>query len=274
MRSASRTVLPILVSLGVGGLAGCPHPALGQNDQKTQDVTGILERIRQDVGHYELQAAGWRGIIGPKTADPAMPPPPFAIACPKSLVNYDFDVTKIELALEVVATNTATADVVGLKVPIGGASLGLDLNGSIAKTQTKTIVLDRIPTNDLSELRKYRDGQDYANLTRRHQAFLSSHSPSVGENAPPPVFPISDMIIGLRKSLLEASGKLPCFDTANGEAVGHSIKFEFEVDKAVDPTLGFTFLIVTAKADDKIQNQVNNTITITVAPHAKPGAKK
>lgn len=271
MRSASRTVLPILVSLGVGGLAGCPHPALGQNDQMTQNVTGILERIRQDVGHYELQAAGWRGIFGPKTADPARPH--VAIACPKSLANYDFDVTKIELTLEVVAANTATDDV-GLKIPIGGGSLGPDLNGSVAKTQTKTIVLDSIPTNDLSELTKYRNGPDYANLTKRHQAFLSSHSPSVGEKAPPSVFPISDTIIGLRKSLLEASGKPPCFDTANGEAVGNSIKFEFEVDKAVDPTLGFTFLIVTAKADDKIQNQVNNTITITVAPHSKPGAKK
>jgi hypothetical protein len=259
---------PILALLALCVLAS-PGQTAPSQPAKTQDLTGVLERVRQDVGHYELQAARWRGLITPKIADPAMPPPPFLAACPASLANYDFDITKIELTLQVVAENTVTADV-GLKIPIGGASIGPDVNGDASRTMTKTIVLDRIPSNNLAELAKYRGSEDYANLTTKHQAFLMSHASAAGEKPSAPVFPISDTIMALRKSLLAASSKLPCFDTAKGDGVGNTIKFDFQVDTAVDPTIGFSFLVVSAKADDKTQSKTENTIAITIAPHAKP----
>jgi hypothetical protein len=235
----------------------------------TQDATGILERIRQDVGNYEYIADQWRGVIGPKTIDPAMPEPPFASVCPTA--NYDFDITKVELTLQVTAQNTATGDV-GLKIPFGGATLGPDVNGSSAKTQTKTIVLDRIPANDPSQLIKFHNGPDYQNLTSNHQTFLRTQATTNVTAAR--VFPITDTIIGLRKSLLAASGKLPCFDSAMGEVADNSVKFDFEVDKSIDPTLGFDFLIVSAKADDKLERKVENTLVVTIAPHSVKASKK
>jgi hypothetical protein len=261
-----RKGLPILACLtltisAICSASGATAPATAAN---TQDATGVFERIRQDVGYYQLQAAQWRGVIDPKIPDPAMPAAPFDIACPKSLANYDFDITKVEISLQVVAGNTATADA-GLNVPIGGAGLAADLNASVARTQTKTITLDRIPSNDPTELARFRDGPDYTNLTTGLQDF-----PALNQ---PPVFPISTAIIELRKSLLASAGKVPCFDIAQEKSVGDTIKIDFEVDKAADPTIGFTFLIVTAKADDKIQNKVDNTITVTIAPHPKPAKK-
>ena len=71
-----------------------------------------------------------------------MPPPPFEVACPASIANYDFDVIKIELTLQAIAANTVSGDA-GLKVPIIDASLGPDFNGSRAHTRTTTIILDR-----------------------------------------------------------------------------------------------------------------------------------
>jgi hypothetical protein len=256
--------LPASIALAVAVLTGCTTPQTSSNTTpETQDVTGILERIRQDVGNYEYIADQWRGTIKPKIADPAIPPAPFTSVCP--IINYDFDITKIELSLQVTAENTASGDV-GLKVPVGGATLGPDINGSRAQTQTKTIVFDRIPTDDPSQLVKFHDGPDYQNLTVHHKAFLSSQQQtSPGATR---VFPITDTIIGLRKSLLAAAGKYPCFDIDLDKSTGDSIKLDFEVDKSIDPTLGFDFLIVTAKVDNKIESKLDNTLTITIAPHS------
>jgi hypothetical protein len=266
-----RRALPILLSLAVIATPICSAAAATApaNPDTSQDATGIFERIRQDVGYYALQAAQWRGVIAPKIPDPAMPPAPFKIACPKSLANYDFDITKVEVSLQVVAGNTATADG-GLKIPITPATL--DLNDSRAQTQTRTIILDRIPSNDPAELVQFRNGPDYANLTTGHQAFLAANPPATATH--PPVLPISNTIIGLRNSLVASAGKVPCFDIAQDKSVSDTIKFDFEVDKSADPTIGFTLLIVTAKADDKIQNKIENTITITIAPHPKPAATR
>jgi hypothetical protein len=251
----------------------CIQPSgAADNQNDFTDLTGILQRIRQDVGNYEYQAASWRGDITPKISDPAMPPPPFKVACPKSIANYDYDITKVEVTFQAATANTLAGDL-GLKIPIGGATVGPDINGSLANTQTRTVILDRIVPYSPAELKIYHNSDDYANLTGNHAAWLKAHPDPVGSKPAPAVFPISDTLMGLRKSLLQASGTLPCFDIAPGETVGDSIKFEFEVDKALDPTVGFSFLIVTAKADDKMQNKADNTITVTFAPHARPAAR-
>jgi hypothetical protein len=263
--------LPTLACLIFMTSAHCSAAAatVPANPDNTQDATGVFERIRQDVGYYELQAAQWRGVIAPKITDPAMPPAPFRNECPKSLANYDFDITKVEISLQVVADNTATADA-GLQVPFGSASP--DAKASLGHRQTRTVVLDRIPSNDPTELAKFRDGPDYTNLTTGHQAFLAANPPPAGTH--PPVFPISNTIIELRRSLLASVGKVPCFDIGQGKSVGDTIKFDFEVDKSTDLTVGFSFLIVTAKGDDKTQNKTDNTITVTIAPHPKPATRK
>jgi hypothetical protein len=202
-----------------------------------QDATGILERIRQDIGNYEYQAAQRRGDIQPKIHDPAVPPPPFVVACPASVANYNFDVTKIELTLQAIAGDTATGDV-GLKVLIFDASLGPDLNGSVAHTRTKTVVLDRFVPYRPSELQKFHAGADYR--TTNHNAFLQTRAAQAAAAALP-VFPISDTLAELRTSLVEASGKLPCFDVAKG--------------------------------DDKTQTTADNKIVVSFAPHVTAAAK-
>lgn len=251
---------------------GCTVQPSAATEPGEQDVTGILERIRQDVGNYEYLAAQRRGDIQPKIPDPALPPPPFDVACPASVANYDFDVTKIGLTLQAIAANTASGDV-GLKIPIFDASLGPDVNGSLANTRTKTVVIDRLVPYRPSELQKFHDGADYQNLTAKHQAFLQSQKTKSGAPAALPVFPISDTLDELRGSSVGASGKLPCFDVAKGEAVGDSINLEFQVVKAIDPTVGFSLGIVTAKADDKTRTTADNKIVVSFAPHVPASAK-
>jgi hypothetical protein len=255
---------------------GCTVQPSAATEPGEQDVTGIFERVRQDVGNYEYQAAQRRGDVQPKVADPALPPPPFDVACPASVANYDFDVTKIELTLQAIAANTVSGDV-GLKIPIVDATLGPDVSGDLAHTRTKTVVIDRLVPYRPSDLQKFHDGPDYANLTAKHQAFLQSQKTRSAATAALPVFPISDTLAELRKSLVGASGKLPCFDVAKNEAVGDSMNFEFQVVKAIDPTVGFSLGIVTAKADDKTQTTADNKIVVSFAPHvpaaAKPAAK-
>ena len=273
--SLGQKALPLVILSLLGGVPVLTRPALGQDklteaqDDHSQDVTGILERIRQDVGHYELQAARWRGLLAPKLRDPAAPQPPFTIACQKSVNNYDFDITKVMLTLNVIETNTETGEL-GLKIPMVGGNFNPAVNKNFASTQTKTIVFDRIPSNSLIELAGFRDGKDYENLTKKHEAYLLSHLVQDEDKPPPPVFPISDTIIALRKSLMAAAGKLPCFDIAKGEKVGDSITLEFQVAKATDQTLGFSLFIVTAKLDEKSNYDRNNTIVISIAPRSLP----
>jgi hypothetical protein len=257
-RSEQTMQIRVLISLGLILAATCGPGRSAAAENGEQNVTGIFERIRQDVGNYEYLAARRRGDIQPKLADPAMPPPPFQVACAASIVNYDFDVTKIELTLQAIAGNTASGEV-GLKVPIFDASLGPDVNGSLAHTRTTAITLDRFVPYRPAELQKFHDGQDYRNLTTKTVAL--------------PVFPISNTLANLRRSLVEASGKLPCFDEKKGDKVDDSITLEFQVEKASDPTVGFSLGIVTAQADDKNQTTSDNKLVVTFAPHVKDAAK-
>jgi hypothetical protein len=230
-----------------------PH-ADDSKDSNAQDVTSILERIRQDVGNYEYMAHQWRGVIQPRLADPAAPDASDAPAvC--SLDNYDFDVTNVEVTLQAVTQKTYSGGL-ALKIPFGGAAIKSDGNSSLSSIMTNTIVLDRIPTNDPKQLQRYHDSSDYINLTKRDAT-----------HAGPPVFPITEAIIALRKTLIAAAGKYPCFNMPSEKSAGNVIKFEFEVDKALDADVGFDVHVVSAKVDGNAQNKKVNAIVVTLTPH-------
>jgi hypothetical protein len=265
-RSIACVCLAVFAADRPGQAIGATESAAGE-----QDLASIFERIRQDVGNYEYQAARWRGDIKPKIPDPALSPSQPVIVCSESVANYDYDITKINVSLHAVASTTTTGGV-GLAIPIGVGNVDTRVNGSIAHRQTKTILLERVVPYIPLQLQKFHDGKDYANLTTDHQEYLRSNAAANVGKTPLPVFPISDTLIALRKSLLQAAGKLPCFDVEPRETGSDSMTFEFHVETAVDPNVGFAF-IVTANAGHKIENTGANTITITFEPHSKRAAK-
>ena len=101
---------PAIVGLSLLFATG---PALrGKNPpvpKKAESLTSILERIRQDVGYYEVQAARRRNLTSPPHQSKAMPDTPApgvlpAAAC--DIRDFDFDVTNVQANLQTVTMET------------------------------------------------------------------------------------------------------------------------------------------------------------------------
>ncbi len=268
----------------VAAFAVGPPPAPIAAPAQLQSLTGILERIRQDAGFYEVQAARWRGdipespMLDPALTVPAHDDPPdadhpqgqhspsrsIANACP--IDQYDFDIVKIELTLQVVSADTMSGHM-GLKVPYLGADLSGGAGASRAKTVTKTVVLDRTMPYDLVKLTDYFKGDDYKRLARGSE---EDHAAPAGGPTATAVFPISDALLALRQNLVLAAEKEPCFDVDPAVTSNDSLKLDFQVQTSMDKDVGFTFLLYSASADDKNQKNSENTMVVTFAPHSKP----
>jgi hypothetical protein len=256
-----------------------------QQAPRSESLTSILERIRQDVGYYEVQAALWRGDLPGQTQDRALTTPgyvdppdsehPTGLVHPARTIDakcpidrYDFDVTKVEVTVQVVEGSTVSGDV-GLKVPYTGSDLSMSTARQM--TATKTLVLDRDAKYEIDKFEEFSNSDDYQRLVTGHQSYLQQRAGLAQSDAMPttaPVFPISQTLLSLRQNLVEAAEKVPCFEIPEG-ASANTIKLDFQVSQSSNRDIGFTLEIVSAKLAGSQQQSAENTITVTYAPHTK-----
>ena len=249
MHTTARAVFGLSLLFAAG-------PAFAEQDQaraKAESLTSILERIRQDVGFYEVQAAHWRSGIQPDTV-PVVP------AC--AISDFDFDVTNVQASLQTVIAETGTSGV-ELQVTFLGeeGSVGAGVHGQASRTET--IALTRRFRYDKEQLARYEESEDYQLLAAAHE-----HA-RLGATQANAVWPIADTLIELRKSLIRSAEKLPCFEWADKDVKpeSSSITLEFLVQQAADGKVGFNFWIVSAKADATIESTNVNTLVVSYAPH-------
>jgi hypothetical protein len=249
----------------------------------SESLTAILERIRQDVGYYEVQAALWRGDLPGQTQDPALTTPAYVdppdADHPNGLVHpartieakcpidrYDFDVTKVEVTVQVVEGSIAAGDV-GLKVPYTGSDLSMGTTHQM--TATKTLVLDREAKYEIDKFAEFSNSDDYQRLVTGHQSYLQLQAGLAqpdAMSATAPVFPISQTLLSLRQNLVEAAEKVPCFEIPDHTS-SNTIKLDFQVAQSSNADIGFTLEVVSAKLASLRQQAAENTITVTYAPH-------
>jgi hypothetical protein len=250
-------------------------PAFADQDPppaQAEPLTSILERIRQDVGFYEVQAARWRADITDPT-DPGKLHPvglqsntvPVAPAC--DIRDFDFDVTNVQATLQTVMADTGTGSV-GLRVPLLGKEGSVDAEVSRQVSQTETIALTRRFRYRTEQLARYQESEDYRVLETAHVQYHTQEAHRATQANP--VLPIADTLIELHKNLIRSAEKLPCFEWADKDVKpeSSSITLEFLVQQAADGTVGFNFWIVSAKADAKIERTNVNTLVVSFAPHA------
>jgi hypothetical protein len=237
---------------------------------QAEPLTGILERIRQDVGYYEVQAARWRTDI-PTPADQGKPPAqlqsntdPATAAC--NIDDFDFDVTNVETTLQTVLVKTGAGSV-GLQVPLLGKEGSADADASRETSRTETISLTRRFRYDTDQLKRYQESEDYRGLEAAHEQYHAQKALAAGRaNA---VLPIAEALIELRKNLIRSAEKLPCFAWADKDVKpeSSSVTLEFLVQQAADANVGFNFWIVSAHADAKLEHTNVNTLVVSFAPH-------
>ena len=247
-------------------------PALAeQAPPKAESLTSILERIRQDVGYYEVQAARWRADVPDPTEQDELLNPPRPGAVPVAACDtrdLDFDVTNVQASLRAVAAETGTGSV-GLRVPLLGKEGSLDADVSRQTSGTQTVTLTRRFHYSPTELAGYQASEDYRQLETAHKQYRARNAPVATQANP--VLPIAETLIELRKNLIHSAEKLPCFEWAENDAKpeSSSITLEFLVQQAVDGTVGFNFWIISAKADAKIERTNVNTLVVSFAPHGR-----
>jgi hypothetical protein len=260
-RTAARAVIGLSLLFAAG-------PAVAEQDPpRDEALTSILERIRQDIGYYQVQAARWRADISDPTDQGGQPHPPRPqpdAAC--DISDFDFDVTNVQANLQTVMAKTETGSV-GLRVPLVGQEGSLASDVSRQASGTETISLTRRYRYNIEHLASYQASKDYQQLETAYQARNASEA-----TQPNPVLPVADTLLELRKHLIRSAEKLPCFDWADkdGKSGSSSIALEFLVQQAVDGTVGFNFWIVSAKANAKIERTNVNTLVVNFAPHARP----
>jgi hypothetical protein len=251
-------------------LLGAAGPALAeQAPPKAESLTSILERIRQDVGYYEVQAARWRADVPDPTErdellNPTRPGAVPVAACDTR--DLDFDVTNVQASLQAVTAETGTGSV-GLRVPLLGKEGSLDADVSRQTSGTETVTLTRRFHYSPTELASYQASEDYRQLETAHKQYHARNAPVATQANP--VLPIAETLIELRKNLTRSAEKLPCFERADNDAKpeSNSITLEFLVQQAMDGTVGFNFWIVSAKAGAKIERTNVNTLVVNFAPH-------
>lgn len=269
--------------------APAPAPASAPDGEagQQQSLTGVLERIRQDVGFYEALAARWRGQITPTITDPALTVPgdlhpPDAThpapwrdpsrliqaACP--VLPYDFDIVRIKVTLGLTAARTASTDS-GLKVPFAEGSLSGGGGGGSASSSSRRIVLNRDVPYDLAELEKFVRGPDYVNLvTARTRPGAEADGDESGVLVPS-TFPIAATLVALRRNLLRASEKVPCLAPPHEGGEGDTMQLHFRVSNSVSKTLGFEIVVISKQASQS-EDAFDNTIDVTIAPHGQRGS--
>lgn len=238
---------------------------------KSESLTSILERIRQDVGYYEVQAARWRADVPDPTeqdelVNPARPGADPVAACDTR--DLDFDVTNVQASLQAVAAETETGSV-GLQVPLLSKEGSLDADVRRQTSGTKTVTLTRHFHYSPKELASYQQSEDYRQLETAHKQYRARNVSAM--NQANPVLPIADTLIELRKNLIQSAEKLPCFEWVENDTKSESsnITLEFFVQQAVDGTVGFNFWIISAKADANIERTDVNTLVVSFAPHGR-----
>ncbi|MBV9251281.1 MAG: hypothetical protein JO227_18770 [Acetobacteraceae bacterium] len=257
MPRTARAVLGLSLSFAAATASAKETPPHVQ----VEPLTSILERIRQDVGYYEVQAAHWRADA--RQAHPAEP------AC--GTRDWDFDVTNVEANLQTVMEEKESGRV-GLHVPLFGKEGSADAGVDRQTSGTQTVALTRHLRYNEEQLALYQESEDYRTLENAHNQYRA-HGAS-GTARANPVLPIADTLLELRKNLISSADKLPCFEWADKDVKpeNNSITLEFVAQQATDGTVGFDFWIVSAEADAKVERKNVNTLVVSFAPHSAPAA--
>jgi hypothetical protein len=245
-----RSTLVLLA--GFTGSCGGQQPYLLQNiEVPGQEISGVLERIRQDVGYYEELAASRRGQnVDPDTlgSDGKM----LNLVC--STASYDFDVSKITPTLTVYTARTDSGDI-GLKIPFGPpgvGSIGPDINGKNIQTATQTLTFDRFYNSQPTALTPQ----------------LEAATVQAAQSQRPSVTPIADTLVRLRKSLIQSAQSQPCFSNVDKDNKSNdTIKIDFIVEKDADPNVGFNLYLVSAKAGHEDDTKNTSSLMVTFVPH-------
>ena len=267
MRRTGRAVLGLSILL-----AGGPAFAEQTPPAQAESLTSILERIRQDVGYYEVQAARWRTDIpdpkerGKLQRSQVQSDATAGTAC--SISDFDFDVTNVQANLQTATAETGTGSV-GLRVPLLGKEGSVDTDISWQANGTETVALTRRFHYSAEQLASYQASEDYRRLEAAHQRY-HARNPSEAAQANS-VLPIADTLIELRESLIRSAEKLPCFEWTDKDVKPEStsITLEFLVQQALDGEVGFNFWIVSAKASGKMEHTNVNTLVVSFAPHGR-----
>jgi hypothetical protein len=267
MRRTARAVLGLSILL-----AGGPAFAEQTPPAQAESLTSILERVRQDVGYYEVQAARWRTDIpdpkerGKLQRSQVQSDATAGTAC--SISDFDFDVTNVQANLQTATAETGTGSV-GLRVPLLGKEGSVDTDISWQANGTETVALTRRFHYSAEQLASYQASEDYRRLEAAHQRY-HARNPSEAAQANS-VLPIADTLIELRESLIRSAEKLPCFEWTDKDVKPEStsITLEFLVQQALDGEVGFNFWIVSAKASGKMEHTNVNTLVVSFAPHGR-----
>jgi hypothetical protein len=244
--------------------AAPPTPVSLPSVIAAEPLTGVLERIRQDIGYYEVQVARSRSDISAPAQESGAKTRVSTPAPVCDVKDFDFDVTNVQLTLQTVTGNAATGNL-GLRVPFLGKETEVTANAELHVDHTQTVALTRRFNYSKEQLSLYQDSEDYRRLEAAH-AKSEAATPDPLANA---TLPVSDALMDLRRNLLQSAAKLPCFEWANKDVTSESssITIEFQVQQAVDADVGFNFLIISAKAGAKAENTNVNTLIVSFAPH-------
>jgi hypothetical protein len=265
MNRFSRATLGL--SLVISALPAFEAPARAlsaQSNVAAEPLTGVLERIRQDIGYYEVQAARWRHEISAPASETGTKSTISTTAPMCDVKDLDFDVTNVQLTLQTVTGNAATGNV-GLRVPFLGKETEVTGDVELHVDHMQTVALTRRFSYSTEQLSRYQDTEDYQRLEAAHTKFQTSEQ-KLPANA---TLPVSDALIDLHRNLLRSAEKLPCFERAGNDVKpeSSSITIEFQVQQAADADVGFNFLIISAKAGAKTEHTNANTLVVSFAPH-------
>ena len=162
---------------GLSLLCAAAGPALAeQAPPKAESLTSILERIRQDVGYYEVQAARWRADVPDPTEQDELRPGAVPVAACDTR-DLDFDVTNVQASLRVVAAETGTVTV-GHHQPLLGQEGSLDADVSRQTSGTQTVTLTRRFRYSPTELAGYQASEDYRQLETAHKQYRARNGDS------------------------------------------------------------------------------------------------
>jgi hypothetical protein len=273
MHKSARAFLGLSLVIAAGpGFAQSPLFAQSPSSAaQAEPLTGVLERIRQDVGYYEVHAARWRADIDGPTmvsssavSSSAREPQSdsTALVCPTK--DFDFDVTNVQMTLQTVMADTGNGSV-GLQIPLLGKEGAATVKSSLQVGRTQTIALTRRFSYNRDQLSQYQQTADYQRLETAHQTYRALETLTLAN----PVLPIADALIDLHTNLIRSAEKLPCFEWTDKDVKpeSSSITLEFLVQKAADADVGFNFWIVSAEAGAKIDHTNVNTLVVSFAPH-------
>jgi hypothetical protein len=160
-----------------------------------QAVTGVIERIKQDVAYYYSQK-NTRKLDVAAVASKAVGDTPDPAKCPIEASHYDFQITKIEVRLQV-AENRSRGAEAGLEVPWIGLKVGSQAKVAAAVTSTHTLTVDLFPNPD--EARTFelpptlRDAAPTAQVARQRKVQPAAAAAATAE-PPSRITPISDTL--------------------------------------------------------------------------------